>query len=74
MIDPKKYYMPCWDCYYAHDCKYYKDSLWDYWIADKKVCPAIYYPFDAIYIANQDKILETMELPEKRRRENRTRY
>lgn len=65
----RNFKLPCFDCFYGHNCKYYSDQLWvDYMIRYERTCPAIKYPYSSIYYS----ILEYKE--EQKRRAERFSY
>lgn len=59
------YKVACFSCDYWYDCKYYKNTTWDWWIFQhpEEGCPAMKYTYDSIFYAieNEKKKKEERE-------------
>lgn len=51
MKTTKEVKIKCFSCPYCYNCKYYQNSLWDWYILahPEDGCPAEKYEFDSLY-------------------------
>lgn len=51
METTKEVKIKCFSCTYCYNCKYYQNSLWDWYILTypEDGCPAEKYEFDSLY-------------------------
>ena len=65
MKEIKPVIIKCFSCPYCYSCKYYQNSLWDYYILSNPEdgCPAEKYEFDSLY---KELLKKRQEMKERR--------